>query len=148
MKRFSIAVILLAACATMQPAGDVIRKNANDFAAAASHGNVDGMMAFYADDVIFLPPNAPAMHGKDAVRQFWTGFTSLGAIDAALTTDDVIQSGDLAAETGHFDLTISPKGGGAPIKDSGKYLVVWRNIGGEWRIVRDTFNSNAAPPAR
>ena len=148
MKRLPIAVILLCACASMAPAEDTIRKNANDFAAAASHGNVDGMMAFYADDAILLPPNAPAMRGKDAIRQFWSGFTSLGAIDATLTTDDVMQSGDLAAETGHFDLTITPKGSAAPIKDNGKYLVVWKNAGGQWKIVRDTFNSNVAPPAR
>jgi len=146
MKRLLIpAILLLGACASMDtPSGDaeaVIRKNASAFAAAASSGNVDGMLAFYADDAILLPPNAPMFRGKDAIRQFWSGFASLGAINAQLITDDVLQSGDLAAETGHFDLTITPKGG-APIKDNGKFLVVWKRINGEWRIVRDTFNSS------
>ena len=144
MKRTLIlGIILLTACATSMSQAD-IQKNADIFAAAASHGNVDGMLALYADDAILMPPGAPAMRGKDAIRQFWTGFTSLGAIDAKLVTDDVMQSGNLAAETGHFELTITPKSG-APIKDSGKYLVVWRNSGGEWRIVRDIFNSSVAP---
>ena len=87
------------------------------------------------------------MNGKAAIRQFWSGLTSLGAIDAKLTTDDVIQSGNLAAETGHFELSITPQGAPNPIKDNGKYLVVWRNDGGEWKIVRDIFNSSVPPPA-
>ena|SRR5437868_5607573 len=145
MRRFSILVLFFAACATTQPLD--VRKNANDFAAAASHGNVDGMVSFYADDAILMPPGAPVMNGKAAIRQFWSGLTSLGAIDAKLTTDDVIQSGNLAAETGHFELSITPQGAPNPIKDNGKYLVVWRNDGGEWKIVRDIFNSSVPPPA-
>jgi len=151
MKRITIVLIalviaLVTVSAAAQQSTDVkaiVAKNAGQFATAASHGNVDGMLALYDEHAVLMPPNAPAMNGRDAIRQFWTGFTSLGAIDAKLVTDDIVTSGDLAAEMGHFDLTITPKSG-APIKDSGKYLVVWRNVGGEWKIVRDIFNSNLA----
>jgi len=151
MKRITIVLIalviaLVTVSAVAQQSTDVktiIAKNAGQFATAASHGNVDGMLALYDEHAVLMPPNAPAMNGRDAIRQFWTGFTSLGAIDAKLVTDDIVTSGDLAAEMGHFDLTITPKSG-APIKDSGKYLVVWRNVGGEWKIVRDIFNSSLA----
>jgi len=139
MKRVAIlGILLFAACTTTTQQADV-RAKANEFANAASHGNVDGMVAFYDDDAMLMPPGAPVMRGKAAIRQFWTGFASLGAIDATLTTDDVIHSGDLAVESGHFDLTITPKGG-APIRDNGKYVVVWRN----GKIVRDIFNSSVA----
>jgi len=149
MKRITIVLIalviaLVTVSAAAQQSTDVktiLAKNAGQFATAASHGNVDGMVALYDEHAVLMPPNAPAMNGRDAIRQFWTGFTSLGAIDAKLVTDDIVTSGDLAAEMGHFDLTITPKSG-APIKDSGKYLVVWRNVGGEWKIVRDIFNSS------
>jgi len=137
MKRcWVLGILLLAACATMQRTD--ARAKAAEFASAARHGDAEGMVAFYADDAMLMPPGAPLMRGKDAIRQFWTGFTSMGAIDAVLTTDDVMESGDLAVESGHFELTITPKGGGAPIKDSGKYLVVWR----DGKIVRDIFNSS------
>ena len=138
MKRLSVlGILVVAACATMQPIDYHVK--AAEFASAASHGNAEGMVAFYADDAILMPPGAPAMRGKEAIRQFWTGFTGMGVIDAVLTTDDVIESGNLAVESGHFELSITPKGGGAPIKDSGKYVVVWR----DGKIVRDIFNSSA-----
>ncbi len=137
MKRlWVLGILVLAACATMQPVD--YRAKAAEFASAASHGNAEGMVAFYADDAVLMPPGAPAMRGKDAIRQFWTGFTGMGAIDAVLTTDDVMESGNLAVESGRFELSITPKGGGAAIKDSGKYIVVWR----DGKIVRDIFNSN------
>lgn len=145
MKRITIVLIALCAVsAAAQQSTDVktiIANNASQFAAAASHGNVDGMVALYDEHAILMPPNSPSMNGRDAIRQFWTGFASLGAIDAKLFTDDIINSGDVAAETGHFELTITPKSG-APIKDSGKYLVLWRNVGGQWKMVRDIFNSS------
>jgi ketosteroid isomerase-like protein len=145
MRRVSIVLIALVAVSAMaqqqSEVVSVLQKNADQFAAAASHGNVDGMVALYDDHAILMPPNAPAMKGKEAIRQFWTGFTTMGAIDAKLTTDDIITSGELAAEMGHFDLTITPKSG-TPIKDNGKYLVLWRNVGGQWKIVRDIFNSS------
>ena len=65
MKRLSMIALLLAACATMQ-SGDAerfIRGAATDFANAANHGNVDALVAMYANDAVLMPPNAPA---------FWT----------------------------------------------------------------------------
>jgi len=146
MKRFSVLVTLVfAACAsTMTPANDAedaIRKMDRDFSAAASGGNVEGMMSIYADDAVLMPPNLPAFRGRDAIRQFWTGFTGAGKIDATLTPDKVMQSCDMATELGHYALTITPKGGAA-VQDTGKYVVTWRKVGGQWKAVADIFNSD------
>jgi hypothetical protein len=29
------------------------------------------------------------------------------------------------------------------VSDEGKYIVIWTNVGGEWRIAADIYNSNA-----
>ena len=34
------------------------------------------------------------------------------------------------------------QGDGAPIRDSGKYVVTWRKRGGRWVALYDIFNSN------
>jgi ketosteroid isomerase-like protein len=83
----------------------------------------------------------PAFKGKDAIRQFWGGFLGMGAINLALFSDDVMQRDDLAVETGHYEVSITPKGAAAAT-DSGKYVVVWRRIGGQWKLERDIFNTN------
>jgi len=100
------------------------------------------MMATYADDAVLMPPNFPAFRGRDAIRQFWTGFLSAGQVEATVEADKVIQSCDMAAELGHYSLKITPKGGGNPIEDNGKFVLVWRKVGGQWRAISDTFNSD------
>ena len=100
--------------------GDVnatIRANTEAFDAAMRAGNTDAFMAFYADDAVLMPPNAPAFNGAANVRQFWGGLLAAGKTDVDLTTEDVIASGDLAVERGRFEVTV-------PFKDSGKYIVV------------------------
>ena len=44
--------------------------NANDAAAMTE--------AFYTDDAILLPPNAPQQNGKAAIRDFWKAFLAQG----------------------------------------------------------------------
>lgn len=127
-------------------AEQAIRKMDEEFSAAARAGNVDGMMAIYADDAVLMPPNFPAFRGRDAVRQFWSGFLAAGQIDATVAADRVIQSGDLAVEIGHYNLKITPKGGGAPIEDNGKFTLTWQRRGGQWKGIYDIFNSDR--PAR
>jgi uncharacterized protein (TIGR02246 family) len=144
MKRFAVlATLVFAACASMpsNDADSAIRRIDADFAASAHAGNAVAIAAVYADDAIFMPPNLPAFRGPDAIRQFWTGFLGAGQIDVVLTPDRITQSGDLAAEIGHYDLTITPKGA-APIHDKGKYLVTWKRTAGTWKIAGDIFNSD------
>jgi ketosteroid isomerase-like protein len=145
MKRtllFPVVLIVALTAVAKTPPVDVaaaIRANTEVFDTAMRAGNVDGFMTFYADDAVLMPPNAPAFNGAENVRKFWGGLLAAGTTDVDLTTDDVIVSGDLAVERGHFELT-------KPFKDSGKYIVVWRNRGGKWQIVDDIFNSSLAPP--
>ncbi len=51
-------------------------------------------------------------------------------------------SWNLAVEVGQYTLTIQPEG--APvITDVGKYVVVWKNDEGTWKLHIDIFNTNA-----
>lgn len=152
MKRFCLlCALLVAACASsMTPSNDaeaVLRRGAGEFATAATNGNVDRMVSIYADDAVLMPPNAPPFRGRAAIRQYWSGLLAMGKIDANVATDTVTQSGDLAVETGHYAMTILPPNAPAPVKDSGKYIITWRRMNGEWRAVYDIFNSDL-PAAR
>lgn len=143
MKRLVVLFALgFTACISTAPAGDVntaIRAQAEAFDAAARAKDINTLMSLYADDAILMPPNAPAMNGRDAVRQFWGPMLQAPSVDLDLIVDDVQACGDIAVERGHYEVT-------QPFKDSGKYIVVWRNRGGRWVIVNDIFNSNMALP--
>ncbi|HEX9161591.1 MAG TPA: DUF4440 domain-containing protein [Thermoanaerobaculia bacterium] len=154
VERFLLAAVLvLAGCATasnsdIQPgdADKAIRAADVQLAAGMHAGNTDQAIAMYSDSAVLMPPNMPAMTGRDAIRQFFTGFVSAFNVDATFTPDDITQSGDLASERGHYEMTVTPKAGGPAAKDSGKYVVVWRKLNGQWRAVSDIYNSNVAMP--
>ena len=149
MKRLILvsAITVLAACSAMMPAstGDAesaIRHANSEFSANVRTANVQAIVEnYYAPDAVGMAPNMPALHGRDALRQFWAGFLSTGAIDVTLTSDNVTQSGDVAVEMGRYDLSITPAGGQA-IKEKGKYLVMWKKSNGRWWAVEDIFNSD------
>lgn len=145
------ALVLLAACSTTyvnNPGGDAeaaIRAADVEFAAAMNAGDMAKVMTFYADDAVVLPANAPAFRGKAAIQQFWTSFLGPAKVNLTLTPENVMQSCDLAAEVGRYDVTITPPGAAA-IQDQGKYSVTWKKIDGTWKIAVDMFSSNNPAP--
>jgi len=124
-------------------AENAIRRANSEFAANARSGNAQSVVNnFYAPDAVVMAPNFPALRGRDAILQFWTGFLATGAVDAALTSTNVTQpSADLAIETGRYDLSLRPPSGQA-IKDAGKYIVIWKKSNGRWWAAEDIFNSD------
>jgi ketosteroid isomerase-like protein len=105
---------------------------------AALSGDVAKTVSYYADNAIVLPPNEAAVTGKDAIRNLWKGFLdSLQSISWNTTRVEVSKSGDLAATTGTYELTM--KDG---TKDHGKYCEVWKKNGATWKVTTDMFSSD------
>jgi ketosteroid isomerase-like protein len=94
--------------------------------------------AFYADDAQLLPPGAPLMRGKDAIRAFWTEFMKVAGPDVTLETRHVESAGDLAYGVGQYTGTI------AGAVQQGKYVVVYRRqADGGYKAIVDCFNPDA-----
>jgi ketosteroid isomerase-like protein len=61
----------------------------------------------------------------------------------AIFNEEVRVAGDWAYSRGTYSATLTPKAGGEPREDSGKYLTILeRQSDGSWKIARDCFNSN------
>lgn len=61
------------------------------------------------------------------------------AIDIKFSDD-----GTVAYETGKYSLGYADAKGN-PVKDEGKYLIVWRKFDGKWKTVAESNNSDKAP---
>jgi ketosteroid isomerase-like protein len=87
--------------------------------------------------------NEPAKRGREAARKGFASMFVPGTVkEFDLKTDDVAVGGDLAVETGAYEMTLQPKGA-KEVKDKGKYITVWkRQPDGSWKIVRDRVNSD------
>lgn len=145
------SVIVLSGCATtttpmsMNDADTYIRAADARFAEAFSRSDWNTVGAFYADDAVMLMPNADAMRGAAAIRQSFNMMNGMSP-NLRLSTDRVVQSGDLAYQTGTYQMTMTAAGGSAQ-SDRGKYLTVWRRQpNGDWKIVADMINTSM--PAR
>jgi ketosteroid isomerase-like protein len=111
---------------------------------AAQSNDVDTVVANYADDASWLPPNAPIADGKPAIRAGWaklissTGFT----IDWQINKILVARSGDLAYTVSIYQLSLEGPNR-RPINDQGKDLAVWKKQpSGTWKIAVNTYNSD------
>ena len=128
--------VLLATAAPAQDRATIERLN-EAFSAAFRQGDMAAVSGMYTEDL--LPHGAEMVRGRSAIQAFWTK-TAEAIADAKLTTIDVKPLGPEAArEIGTFLL----KTRGAPPQEiAGKYVVVWRKVGDEWKLATDIWNMN------
>jgi ketosteroid isomerase-like protein len=111
------------------------------WAAGMNAKDTMAVLAVYADDARFLPPDAPIMD-KSGAHSVLAGFITGGASDFVLTPTTAYGVGDLAYVVG----TAKFKMGGA--SETVKYTdIVRRGTDGKWRYVVDMFSGVEAPPA-
>jgi uncharacterized protein (TIGR02246 family) len=107
-------------------------------------GDVESIVALYAEDAVLNPPGAPAARGQDAIREYLNkdvaGSAAAGVSLNGPPTTDVGVSGDLGWEWGTF--TVTDKSGATV--DRGKYVSVCERRNGKWLIIRDIWNSDGS----
>jgi ketosteroid isomerase-like protein len=97
----------------------------------------------YTEDACINPPNMPRMCGKAAVGAFFSEGVKMGMKQLKLTTDEVMGGKDGVIETGKYEVIVE---GGVSV-DKGKFIVMWKEENGKWKMHRDVWNSDAAAPA-
>jgi uncharacterized protein (TIGR02246 family) len=156
----SVTALLLPACQAGEKSGD----NSAEVNAAAAvnigadeqaiRGHVDrwlqlvkakdaaGIAALYAEDGAVMPPNAPIGKGRAAIQRTWASMMQTPGFALTFAPEQIVvsASGDMALDRGTYSLTITHDG--TTQTDTGKYVVVWRKIGSEWKAAADIFNTD------
>lgn len=102
----------------------------------------DSLAALYTDDATLMPPNQPAISGREAIRQFNANFPPLA--DFVATNERIEGVGDMAYVRGHYRMVMA--GPDADV-DVGKYLEIRkRQPDGTWKYSLDIFNSSMPLP--
>lgn len=101
-----------------------------------------GIADLYTDDGALMPPNAPISKGGAAIQQTWGSLMQTPGFNLNIVPEQITvsSSGDMALDRGTYSLTIAPNC--AEHTDTGKYVVVWRKISGEWKAAADILNSD------
>jgi ketosteroid isomerase-like protein len=116
--------------------------------AAMEKGDSLAAASFYDPEAWVMPQGMDASMGRPEVEKTFAGLLGNFKIqNMKLQIHDVVASGDLAVETGHYEWTFVPTKG-KPMPDKGKYVVAWRRqADGSWKLFRDIFNNDAPEKA-
>ena len=121
-----------------------IRRIGDDWARHWNAGELDAVVAAYAEDAVYLPPHHQAVHGRDAIREYLTAPLSHGVSDLAFEVTYIKQQGPVAWDVGTYRMTV-PQADGAKKEDHGKYLSVWKRVGKNWLLAADAWSSDLPP---
>lgn len=121
---------------------EAIRGQVTQWLALIKSKDSTAIAQLYTEDGAVMPPNAPIGKGQAAIQQTWAAMMGTPGFDLAIIPDQIIvsASGDMALDRGTYRLTVAPSG--KTMNDTGKYVVVWRKVGGEWKAAADIFNSD------
>ena len=142
-----LAAMLTTSCASSGDSqSDVAAIRALDaqWSATAAKNDVDGTVAFYADDAVLLPPNAPMASDRKSIRDAWAGMLGPStAVSWKVSKAEVAKSGDLGYIYGTYSVMIGNSTGGPATRDHGKLVEIWRKQSdGKWKCIVDTYNSD------
>lgn len=149
-KRSSAAFMLIVSLGACQSFPDglseadlsAIQSASDEWVATYNENDWDALAKMFVAHAIMMPPNSPAVVGRDAIAaweaEYETGF------QIAFDVQEIEGGGDLAYVRGRSCVLIPLESGGYGV-DVGKYLEIRKkDENGEWLIVTDVFNSDAA----
>ncbi len=120
-----------------------LRERPSQFAKALNEKDVDRMLSFYTDDAELLPPNAPRINGREAVRAYLAELAESPARDWKSETAnlEVARNGKLAYSVGTYEVTLVGAEG-KEVTHRGKWVVIRKKIDGTWKAAIDIWNSD------
>ena len=119
---------------------DALEAYVDEFVSQLLDRDWDGLVERLTDDVVFLPPDEPAVIGKAAVADFLGAYPIITALSASIDSAD--GRADHAATRGSFDMTVET--------EQGETRIGWAKCwpptakeGGRWRMATECWNLDA-----
>lgn len=110
-------------------------------------GDTERYLTLITDDAVLMPPNGPAVFGKDSIRSWNQEMSRQFHIrDYASRDDEVVVADDWAFRRASVDWTLTSTANGKAVRDLGKFIIIYRRQpDGSWKVARDIWNSSTAP---
>lgn len=144
-----IVLVILISLIACQPSGPAALTDADKAAIEASSqawmesaqaNDWSTLATKYSEDAVFMPPNQPAVEGRDNIQAWFEALPPVSAME--IKTVDIDGNGDLAYVQGTYIMTVAPEGL-EPVTDTGKFIEIRRKqADGSWLLIRDIFNSD------
>ncbi len=120
-----------------QAEASIAQSNQNFMKAFKARDSI-GVANCYATDAKAMAANAPAVKGRSNITHFISGMMKNGLTNLELSTRNIWGDSSIVAEEGVYDLSDSI---GKNI-DKGKYIVLWKQEAGNWKMFRDIWTTD------
>lgn len=101
---------------------------------------IDGM---FAPDAKSFPPGAAAVTGLPAMHAFTVEYLEAGLTEFREDTTDFYGNAEYVIDAGTYVVTYGPN----QVTERGKYLNVWTQVDGSWKIKANMWNTDAPASA-
>lgn len=99
----------------------------------------DAMMDCYTTDGKIFPNGALIIEGHDAIRKRWVLPAGDRVTKHVASPDEIRITGDYAYDYGYYEGETT-KADGSIQQWKGKYVIVWKQDRGEWKMYLDIWN--------
>jgi uncharacterized protein (TIGR02246 family) len=117
----------------------------NEYAAAATDGDVERWIGHWIDDGIQMPPGAPYRVGKAEIQRKMQALLDIvDTFKMIIRPEEVRILGSRAYSHGTYEIEMVLRGGGETKSCSGKFLdILEKQVDGSWKIAMDCHNCDA-----
>ena len=125
----------------------ILDKVTSELVAAFNAEDAARAALVYAEDAVLMPPNMPMVKGRTAIEAHFA--KEFAATDMTLHLKPIASTieGSQGFGIGTSAFTLK-RGGASPsvtggTVETGKYVLVFKQVGTDWKIAYDIFNSDA-----
>jgi ketosteroid isomerase-like protein len=108
------------------------------FTAAHVAGDIATIDSMFAPDAKSFPPGAAAVVGLPALHAFTVDYLKAGVTEFRGETTDFYGNAEYVVDGGTYVVTYGP----ARVTERGKYLNVWTQVDGSWKIKANMWNTD------
>jgi len=150
-----LACVLLSCAPTSDNSGSaasgdpaVVSKVRDEFIAAFNSADAAKVASLYAPDAVVMPSHQHAITGRDGIENYNKMFFEMFTATINISPVETKVFGDRGLDRGTYTIQMTPKAGGSPIMDEGKYLVLLqRQADGSWKLTHDIDNTSIPVPS-
>lgn len=99
-------------------------------------------VARYCTDAQVYSPGMPAVEGRDSIRAFFYNNGNNKEAKIELPEGKFYGNDEMVIEDGTYSF---PDGKGG-VADKGKFIAIWKQEDGIWKLYREIWNSDIPPP--
>ena len=109
------------------------------FSKAFMNNDAETLANAYTEDGKIFPNNTKIISGKEAIKKIWTAREGYKVLHHEINPESITFIGDYAYDYGYYQG--KSQNGDEPVSSwKGKYVVVWKKVGDNWKMLLDIWN--------